>query len=431
MSYITLSQLQSKIKQTIERNVSAQWVLCDISDMKVNGAGHCYLELVEKNDSRGAIPKAKATAIIWKNNYSLISNFFLQKTGIHLGAGLKVMLLVEVNYHELYGLSLVVRDIDPTYSLGDFERIRRETIAQLTADGILEMNKELFLPIVIERIAILSSATAAGYGDFINHITNNDYGYTFKTKLFEAVVQGDGAENSIITALMDIANDSTDYDAVVLIRGGGSQSDLSCFNSYTLCSYLAQFPIPILTGIGHDKDQSVADIVAHTSLKTPTAVANFLVDTKREIEDFFDESLSKIRNYLKIRLGEEREGIDTLSTRLRINTLERASREKVKLERAFSTIEMGSKTFITNKNKELDMMLEMSLNASKNTLKEQTHKLALFESKIDSCDPKHILKLGYSIATINGKTVKSVTDTKHGDNLSIKVKDGIIETTVN
>lgn len=406
--FITLSQLQNKIKQTIELNIKAQWVLCDISDMKVNGAGHCYLELVEKSEGRGAIPKAKATAIIWKSSYSAIYNFFLQKTGMALSSGMKVMLLVEVNYHELYGLSLVVRDIDPTYSLGDLERQRRETIAKLQADGIIEMNRELTLPTVINNIAVISSATAAGYDDFMNHLSTNPFGYTFKAKLFEAVVQGEGAENSIIAALMRISDDMTPFEAVVVIRGGGSQSDLSCFNNYLLCSYLAQFPLPIITGIGHNKDQAVADLVAHTSLKTPTAVANFLIDTKREAEELLDTLLKDLIDWISYYLSNENKRVEALITSLRMATIERTSTEKIKLERLFSTLE----------------------NNSKNSLRDQVHNLSLFESKIESVNPKHILELGYSMVTLNGKAVRSSKEVKKDDQLTILVNDGTINSIV-
>lgn len=406
--FITLSQLQNKIKQTIELNIKAQWVLCDISDMKVNGAGHCYLELVEKSEGRGAIPKAKATAIIWKSSYSAIYNFFLQKTGMALSSGMKVMLLVEVNYHELYGLSLVVRDIDPTYSLGDLERQRRETIAKLQADGIIEMNRELTLPTVINNIAVISSATAAGYDDFMNHLSTNPFGYTFKTKLFEAVVQGEGAENSIIAALMRISDDMTPFEAVVVIRGGGSQSDLSCFNNYLLCSYLAQFPLPIITGIGHNKDQAVADLVAHTSLKTPTAVANFLIDTKREAEELLDTLLKDLIDWISYYLSNENKRVEALITSLRMATIERTFTEKIKFERLFSTLE----------------------NNSKNSLRDQVHNLSLFESKIESVNPKHILELGYSMVTLNGKAVRSSKEVKKDDQLTILVNDGTINSIV-
>lgn len=406
--FITLSQLQNKIKQTIELNIKAQWVLCDISDMKVNGAGHCYLELVEKSEGRGAIPKAKATAIIWKSSYSAIYNFFLQKTGMALSSGMKVMLLVEVNYHELYGLSLVVRDIDPTYSLGDLERQRRETIAKLQADGIIEMNRELTLPTVINTIAVISSATAAGYDDFMNHLATNPFGYTFKTKLFEAVVQGEGAENSIIAALMRISDDTTPFEAVVMIRGGGSQSDLSCFNNYLLCSYLAQFPLPIITGIGHNKDQAVADLVAHTSLKTPTAVANFLIDTKREAEELLDTLLKDLTDWLSYYLTNENRRVEALITSLRMAMIERTSTEKIKLERLLSTLE----------------------NNSLNTLRDQQHKLSLLESKIENANPKRILELGYSMVTHNGKAVRSRSEVKKDDQLTIIVNDGTINSIV-
>lgn len=406
--FVTLSQLQNKIKQTIELNIKAQWVLCDISDLKINGAGHCYLELVEKSDSRGAIPKAKATAIIWKTNFQMIHNFFRQKTGITLSVGMKVMLLVEVNYHELYGLSLVVRDIDPTYSLGDIERTRRETIAKLEADGTFDMNHEMELPTIINRVAVISSATAAGYDDFVNHLKTNPYGYTYQIKLFEAVVQGEAAENSIIEALMHISDNTTLFDAVIIIRGGGSQSDLSCFNNYLLCSYIAQFPIPIITGIGHNKDQSVADLVAHTSLKTPTAVANFLIDTKREAEDQLDNLYNELIEQLSHHLRNERKRIDTLTTTLRISTVERTTTEKIKLERIISILESSSHSVIRN----------------------EEHRLLLMENKIESADPKNILKLGYSLVTHNGRAVKNSGDVKKDDILTIIVQDGTINSIV-
>lgn len=406
--FVTLSQLQNKIKQTIELNVKAQWVLCDVSDMKVNGAGHCYLELVEKNEGRGAIPKAKATAIIWKNDYRLMHKFFLQKTGMELVAGMKVMLLVEVNYHELYGLSLVVRDIDPTYSLGDIERTRRETIARLEADGVINMNRELELSVVIERVAVISSATAAGYDDFVNHISSNSYGYSFCVHLYEAVVQGEAAESSIIDALMRIADSANDYDAVIIIRGGGSQSDLSCFNNYMLSSYIAQFPIPIITGIGHNKDQSVADVVAHTSLKTPTAVANFLIDTKREFEEVVSSLNQRLNELATLHINNERKQLDSLMSRLRITTFTLTSSSRILVERLNTNI----------------------INSCKNIITSHHHQLSLLDSRIDSRDPKYILQMGYSLVTHNGKAVKSKKNVAKDDQLEIIVSDGTIKTIV-
>lgn len=406
--FVTLSQLQGKIKQTIELNIKAQWVLCDISDMKVNAAGHCYLELVEKNEGKGAIPKAKATAIIWKSNFLPLYNFFKQQSGIKLEAGLKVMLLVEVNYHELYGLSLVVRDIDPTYSLGDIERTRRETIAKLQLEGVIDMNRELELPRIIERVAVISSATAAGYDDFVNHLSSNPYGYFFTATLFEAVVQGEGAEGSIIGAMMRIMENESRYDAVIIIRGGGSQSDLSCFNNYLLCSYIAQFPLPIITGIGHNKDQSVADLVAHTSLKTPTAVANFLIDTKREFEDLLDSLHKSLIDMLLYHLTNERKAIEMFTTKLRLSVVGRTSGERIKVERISSALR----------------------NNFHNSIRERAHKLSLCESKIENANPQHILKLGYSMVTHNGKVVKRSDDVVKGDDLKIIVSQGTINSIV-
>ena len=295
-SYLSLQELQQRIKSAIEDSLPLPvWVVAEISDLKVNSySGHCYMELVEKAEAvRGgtSTPKAQARAVIWRNQYAMLSAYFLSQTGSRLQVGMKILAKVMVTYHELYGLSLQISDIDPTYTLGEVERQKQITISQLKADGVWDMNRELSLPTPIQRIAIISSATAAGYQDFCREIA--DGGYDFRLTLFEAVVQGERAEDSVIDALGRIAEREEEFDVVVLIRGGGSTSDLSCFNSYRLCAYVAQFPLPVLTGIGHLKDESVADMVAHTPLKTPTAVAAWLTQQMQSLEGcciiFIDE----------------------------------------------------------------------------------------------------------------------------------------------
>ncbi len=407
-SYITLSQLQNQIKQSIERNITAQWVSCDITDMKVNHSGHCYLELTEKREGSGAIPKAKATAIIWRNTYTMVDKMFVRETGSSLQAGIKALIYVEVNYHELYGLSLVVRDIDPTYTLGEGERIKRETVAALTKDGVIDMNRQLILPSVIDRVAIISSLTAAGYDDFINHLDNNIYGYCFNHSLFSAIMQGEGAEESIIAALMEISQSADDFDAVVVIRGGGSQSDLSCFNSYLLCSYLAQFPLPIITGIGHNKDVSVADMVAHTSVKTPTAVANLIIDTSRLFEEKLEVLQQQLLSLLGLALEREYRTLDNLANDIGVATRARLNSEAIMNERLSQRLEYAYKGLFTA----------------------AEHKLSLLTSELESRNPLRIIEMGYSIATLNGKVIRSVSDVTKGDKLVTIFSDGELHSRV-
>ena len=286
-THISLSELQALIKRGIDNaHPLPYWVTAEISELKVNYSGHCYIELVEKGGANH-VPKAKASAVIWRSGYPMIASYFQGATGQVLAAGLKVLVKVVVSYHELYGLSLQITDIDPTYTLGDMERQRQETIRRLRQDGVFDMNRELPLPAAIQRIAVISSRNAAGYQDFMKEISSSPYG--FEITLFDAFMQGAEAEESIVRALGEAADRADGFDALVLIRGGGSQSDLGCFNSYRLCCYLAQFPLPVIAGIGHDKDQSVADLVAAVSLKTPTAVAVYLKNGMAEFDAGLDD----------------------------------------------------------------------------------------------------------------------------------------------
>ena len=266
-SHITLSQLQRLVKETLhERFALPVWVSAEISEIKVNYSGHCYLELVEKGGDNG-VPLAQSRAVIWRTAYPRIAGYFEAETGQRLAAGIKILAKVAVNYHELYGFSLQITDIDPTYTLGDMERQRQITIAQLQQEGVWDMNREAPMPVVVQRVAVVSSANAAGYQDFRKELAKSPY--RFDVTLFDAFMQGAAAEESIVAALCAVAERMDEFDAVVLIRGGGSASDLNCFNAYRLCAHVAQFPLPILTGIGHDKDTSVADMVAPHGAQNP------------------------------------------------------------------------------------------------------------------------------------------------------------------
>ncbi|MCM1150913.1 MAG: exodeoxyribonuclease VII large subunit, partial [Alistipes senegalensis] len=274
--HITLRELQRAVGRTLEEAFEMPlWVSAEISEIKVNYTGHCYLELVEKGGANG-VPTAQARAMIWNNRYPALAARFETETGRRLGAGLRILAKALVTYHELYGFSLQITDIDPAYTLGDMECQRQETIRRLQEEGVWEMNRQLPAPAALQRIAVVSSAHAAGYRDFCKELERSPY--AFRLTLFDAFVQGTEAENSIVEALGRIACRQEEFDAVALIRGGGSVSDLNCFNAYRLCAHVAQFPLPVLTGIGHDKDTSVADMVAYAAHKTPTAVAGWLAE---------------------------------------------------------------------------------------------------------------------------------------------------------
>jgi len=274
MDHLSLLELNKLIQDTLKNNLEpSYWIVAEIGELKVNQKGHCYLELLQNEESK-VIARVRAT--IWSNTYRNLSTWFQGITGQPLAEGMKILANIKISFHELYGFSLNIQDIDASYTIGEKEKIRQEVINQLVNDGVFEMNKELTLPLVPQKVAVISSPTAAGYGDFMQHIDENPYAYRVNTKLYEAIMQGSEAPASIIQALHNV-NEIGVYDLVVLIRGGGSQLDLACFDNYELCSHLAQFPLPVLTGIGHERDDTIADMVAHTKLKTPTAVAEFIL----------------------------------------------------------------------------------------------------------------------------------------------------------
>ncbi|HAA16033.1 MAG TPA: exodeoxyribonuclease VII large subunit, partial [Cytophagales bacterium] len=311
---LTLAELNTKVKSTLEEQLEpSYWVIAEIGSMQVAQRGHAYLELVEKQDEQIT---AKLRANIWAYTYRVVSGWFQSVTGSPLQAGLKVLVHGVVTYHEVYGLSLNIKDIDPNFTLGERARQRMEVLQKLEADGVLEMNQELALPLVPQRIAVVSSATAAGYEDFMEQITHNGYGYRVHTQLFRAVMQGDQATESIIGALHEVHNAPRPFDAVVIIRGGGSQLDLDCFDTYELAATVAQFPLPVITGIGHERDETIVDMVAHTRMKTPTAVAEFLIQGLRAFEENVLLLEERLQQYTQRYVNEQSLSLSLLSQRI-------------------------------------------------------------------------------------------------------------------
>ena len=382
-AYITLSQLQSRISIVVEDAFDRPiWVVAEIAELKLNRSGHCYLELVEKGE-REAIC-ASARGVIWRTGYQSLMRRFEAESGRTLAAGMKILAKIAVSYHPLYGLSLQIVDLDPTYTLGDIEQRKRETIERLQREGVWDMNRTLPLPRVVQRIAIVSSATAAGYRDFMREIEGRIY--RIDTTLFEAVMQGEMAEQSIIEALSIIAERCDDFDAVAIIRGGGSTGDLDCYNGYELASFVAQFPLPILSGIGHDKDVSITDMVAAVPLKTPTAVATWICDRAADFDGELERYAIALRDICRQA---------TLSATLRLEH--------------FST--------------EVRHLVERTLQSERQRLDGIANLVANFA-------PERIFRLGYAIARKEGESLQSVNSVSVGDTINISLADGEIESKI-
>lgn len=449
---ITLYELNQKVKEVLAQSFNSKyWVIAEISEFKENSSGHCYLELIQKEEIKDAV-KAKARATIWAYTYRMLKPYFETSTGRPLSTGMKVLVSVEVIFHEAYGYSLNITDIEPSFTLGDIERQRRETIERLIAEGVFDMNKGLDIPLLPKRVAVISSPTAAGLQDFVNQITSNNYGYSIIHTLFSANMQGKGAEESIIEALNSIYEKQSDFDIVVIIRGGGSQADLACFDSYWLSAHVAQFPLPIITGIGHDKDTSVVDLVANIKLKTPTAVAEFIIDKFFEAESLsisFGEKLKLVtEEYIhahKLRIEQPLKSIIPAILQSTLN-------ERIILERKQSRVSLAAhqhrahnSAFLMKLGKLVQVHLLMKLEQSKGSIRQinqsfsncllnhqeiQKYKLTIYQSKIESLDPINILKMGYSITTYNGKVLREPKDLKKGYTIRTVLEHGVIDSTV-
>lgn len=407
--HITLSELQRQIKQALEGALPLPvWVVAEVSELKVNYSGHCYLELVEKSEpARGGtpIPRAQARAVIWRSQYAMLSAYFEAETGSRLAVGMKILAKVIVSYHELYGLSLQITDLDASYTLGEVERQKQLTIAQLKADGVWDMNREQELPLLTQRIAVVSSAAAAGYRDFCNELQQG--GYAFRTTLFDAVVQGQAAEESVCKALMQVAERQEEFDVVVIIRGGGSASDLSCFNSYRLCSYVAQFPLPIVTGIGHDKDTSVADMVAHTPLKTPTAVAAWLNERMARMDGWLTD--------VAVQLSE-------LATKA-------TQGEQLRLERMMGEVSRLGGTYCERARGRMAMFGEQLKGEVARFIERRAMFLQVAETMVEARAPEKILRLGFAVVRCDGRAVTSAEGLS-GREVEIQLAEGKVKAEV-
>lgn len=407
MQALSLAELNNLVRQALELTMpDTFWVRAEIAELRVAVNGHCYMELVEHDERTGQI-SAKARANCWRNTYAFLRPRFERESGQRLLAGISVLVEVQVSFHPQFGYALVITDIDPTYTLGDAARRRQAILQQLTEDGVMDMNRELTLPCPIRRIAVISSQTAAGYGDFCNQLEQS--GLPFHLKLFPATMQGEQVENSIIAALDAIAQEMDAWDAVVIIRGGGAVTDLNGYESYPLAANVAQFPLPVITGIGHERDETVIDLVTHTRLKTPTAVAAFLIEQWQGEIDTIIRLEQRLRMATTLYIEQSRRRLTDYNSRLSSQTYRQLSSAQQQIARHEQRLS----------------------HACLQLLRQQQHNLSLIEKSLQLADPQHILRQGYSITRINGKAVRDASQINPGDIITTTLSRGSIQSTVN
>jgi len=449
---LTLLELNRKVKDTMARGFPHNyWVIAEISEMKVNRKGHCYLDLVEK-DEMGDRIIAKARGMIWSYTFRMLKPYFENATGQEFKAGLKIMVHVSVEFHELYGYSLHISDIEPSYTLGEMARKRMETIRRLEQEGIIHMNQQLPIPEVPQKIAVISSQTAAGYKDFMEQLQHNPYGYVFYPRLFPAYMQGDQAESSIIGALEVIYQYEHIFDLVAIIRGGGAQADLSCFDQYSLAAHVAQFPLPVISGIGHEKDESVVDLVVHTKLKTPTAVADFLVNRAYQFEERLLGARDQIAQHTSRFIHSEHQRQQNLSGRIVPNINALIERTQTRLERKTEKLNHLNQIYIKGQDQHLRDYSARVSNHSQRVIQNATWGLNHLERNFPHIvekyvenkkknlnnleqakkllDPKNVLKRGFSITQKNGQTITSAKQAVAGDKLTTYLYEGTLHSTV-
>lgn len=424
----SLSELNAAVREVLELSFpAAVWVVAEIAEVRSQANGHCYLGLVEKRNNT-VVAQMKAT--IWSTVYRSLAPRFEKATGERLKAGMQILLSVIVSFHEVYGLSLNIRDIDPSYSLGEMARRRRETLERLQKEGLTERNKTLPLPLVPQRIAVISSATAAGYGDFINHLEQNPEGYAIDAELFQAILQGEAAEASLLSALAGIASQADRFDAVVIIRGGGAQLDLNCFDSYRLAAAIARCPLPVFTGIGHERDDTVADIVAHTKLKTPTAVAEFLLSRLR---DFGARVLQARQRLLELARGRVREEDQRLRLRAQqvLNLLTRRFHdEQLRLNAASHQLKQGVGAAIHRSRNRLALDANRLGAGTRGLLQTRQSQLTHLGQAVRLLDPVNVLRRGYSITYHRQGALKDAAELRKGDIITTRLYNGFIKSMV-
>ena len=406
--HFSLLELNRLVRATIEDTLCEQyWLEAEIGQIGENN-GHCYLEFIQKVEGHNT-PVARAKAKCWRNVWGSVRPYFEHTTGQTLTLGMKVLVLVHPDFHEAFGFSWIVDDIDPRFTLGDMARRRQEIIRQLKAEGVFDLNRELPLPLFTQRIAVISSSTAAGYGDFCRQLEENKRGFRFSVTLYESLMQGEGVERSIISALDKINAHIDDYDCVVIIRGGGATSDMSGFDSLLLAENVANFPLPVITGIGHDRDECILDMVSHTRVKTPTAAAAFLIDRLEQVARRIDDAADRITSYVQHRM----------------------EIEKIRLSRAAERIPILFSLVKSKQENKLVTLNQRIASAVQRLIDRRRHTLDILEQRTKSLDPTLLLQRGYTITLVNGHALRSPSAVKPGDIIVTRLADGMVKSIVN
>lgn len=449
---LSLTELNNYFKEIIEANFPDEiWVIAEISEINVNAKGHCYIDFIERDElTKRTIARQRAT--VWAFQYRLVKGHFESLTGQELTKGLKILVKVRINYHVLYGLSLNVVDIDPSYTLGEQERHRLEIIKRLEEEGVTDMNKGLSLTTVPQRLAIISSDTAAGYGDFINQIEQNANGYSFTYELFSASMQGEATSSSVVQALSDIYEREHEFDVVLIIRGGGAKAELAAFDDYDIAFMVSQSPLPVLTGIGHERDESVTDLVAWQKFKTPTAVAVFLQEKMEDYEAYLDNMASQLQALSQAKLEQYVLTLNNLQYSFKSATSAHISKRNNKLSIQTQQLSHVVQSFVQQYNTKLSKQLDtahnvvnwqlnrkmMKLGAYQSNLRNvksqflsrEDHKLAIFQEKAAYNNPQKMLRNGYGYVTREGKRITKSAQIQVNDNVRIAFFDGKIDARV-
>lgn len=446
-----LSEINKKIRDTLHEHFTGNfWIKAEIAELKENQGGHCYLELIEKENDEDII--ARARGIIWGYTYRMLKPYFESTTGQLLQPGIAVMISASVEFHEVYGFSLIIKDIDPSFTIGEAAIQKARIIRQLKEEGVFDMNRNCPFPVVPQRIAVISSPTAAGFGDFVSHLKNNPYGYAVHYTLYPAIMQGKETESSIINALDRINQVMHRYDAVVIIRGGGAQSDLSSFNSYWLAYHICQFPLPVLTGIGHEQDETIADMVAHTRLKTPTAVADFILSHFLSYESQMEDLWDRLSMAAREITTEHKEKLNELASRIPYSTREGLFEQIRQLQKTAEKIKQETKTLMMQQTQTLQQisgvlrqnfssclarhrhlhfhsLQKLRLATQKHLLHMDKH-LSLTENTVRLSDPELILKKGYSLTFHHRRLLKDPGEVQPGDEIETLLYKGKITSKV-
>lgn len=426
---LTLLELNTLLSDVVEQCMpDAYWVEAELAECRVN-RGHCYMDL-SQTDERTRTPIARARAICWANTWAALRPYFERVTGQTLHAGMKVMLCVEARFHPTYGFSWIVTDINPEYTLGDMARRRQQIINQLKEEGVFDLQKALSLPLFAQRIAVVSSATAAGYGDFCNQLADNSYGLAFHSELFEAVMQGEQVEASIIDALDSIFERLDDFDAVVIIRGGGATADMSGFDTLQLAESVANFPLPIITGIGHERDESILDMVSFQRVKTPTAAAALLIDHLAITLQCINEAGERVSKAVMLRMERERHRLEKASARIpMLFSLIKVHRQ-AQIDKLYSRLAQQAAMAVERQKRRLLTLRQFLPTHVKRILSDEHHKLNLTGERLKVLDPALLLKRGYSITLHNGKAVRNAAALRPGDEITTRVEKGRIKSIV-